>query len=44
MLGGLGWSLRDFYVGGGLKKYLKYDAVEILALEDFIAKANKGQL
>jgi len=24
VLGGEGWSLRDFYVGDGLKKYLAY--------------------
>lgn len=45
VLGGGGWSLRDFYVGGGLKDHLRYsDLVDILALEDFVARANKGEL
>jgi hypothetical protein len=45
VLGGPGWTLREFYVGGGLRKYLNYqDKVTILSLEDFVAKANKGQL
>jgi hypothetical protein len=45
VLGGEGWSLRQFYVGGGLKKYLAYDdKVEILTLESFVAKANEGHL
>jgi hypothetical protein len=45
VLGGNGWSLRDFYVGGGLKDYLKYsELVDIMTLEQFVAKANKGQL
>lgn len=44
VLGGAGWTLRDFYVGGGLKKYLKYDKVEILTLESFVAMANRGRL
>ena len=45
VLGGDGWSLRDFYVGGGLKEYLNYsELVQIMTLEQFVAKANKGQL
>jgi hypothetical protein len=45
VLGGEGWTLRDFYVRGGLLKYLRnLDAVEILTLEAFIARANKGKL
>ena len=45
VLGGPGWKLRDFYVGGGLHQYLHYgDLVDIMSLEPFIAKANKGQL
>ena len=45
VLGGRGWKLRDLYVEGGLKQYLKHaDLVTILSLEDFVAKANKGQL
>lgn len=45
VLGGEGWTLRHFYVGEGLKKYLSYtDKVEVLTLESFVAKANAGQL
>jgi len=45
VLGGGGWSLRDFYVGGGLQKYLRgIDSVEIVTLERFVANANKGVL
>ena len=45
VLGGIGWTLRDFYIGGGLKDYVKQiDLVTILDLEHFVAKANKGKL
>jgi hypothetical protein len=45
VLGGGGWKLRDFYTGGGLDRHLRYsNLVEIVTLEDFIAKANQGQL
>jgi hypothetical protein len=45
VLGGAGWSLRDFYIEGGLAKYLRHtDAVEILSLEQFVARANKQKL
>ena len=45
VLGGGGWSLREFYVGGGLSEHLRHsDLVSILTLEDFVAKANKGEL
>jgi len=45
VLGGPGWKLRDFYVSGGLDKYLKNTGkVKILTLEEFVAKANKGEL
>lgn len=45
VLGGEGWSLRAFYTGGGLKKHLvKPELVDIITLEAFIAKANKGAL
>lgn len=45
VLGGTGWTLRDFYVSGGLNKYLRLSAeVRILKLEDFIVLANRGQL
>jgi hypothetical protein len=45
VLGGEGWTLRTFYIGDGLKKYLGYaDKVEILTLESFVGKANDGKL
>src|SRR3989304_1126250 len=45
VLGGRGWKLRDFFIEGGLKQYLRHaDLVTILSLEDFVAKANKGLL
>jgi hypothetical protein len=45
VLGGEGWTLRNYYCGEGLKKYLAYaDKVEILTLESFVARANAGKL
>lgn len=45
VLGGEGWTLRDFYTEGGLKSHLvDSDKVEIVTLEHFIATANRGQL
>jgi len=45
VLGGEGWSLRDFYIGEGLKKYLSYaEKVEILTLESFVGRANSSKL
>ncbi len=45
VLGGEGWTLRDFYVGGGLQEHLTHsELVEILTLEKFVAHANSGSL
>lgn len=45
VLGGDGWSLREFYVGGGLESYLQHaDKVDIMTLETFVAVANNGEL
>lgn len=45
VLGGEGWKMRQFYVDGGLKKYLPLeDRVEIMTLEGFVARANQGKL
>jgi hypothetical protein len=46
VLGGEGWTLRQFYTSGGLTKYLKtaLDSVEIVTLEGFTARANQGRL
>ncbi len=40
VLGGKKWTLRDFYVGGELKKYCNCERVEILTLDDFLTLAN----
>jgi hypothetical protein len=45
VLGGDGWTLRDFYTSGGLKAHLIHaDRVQIVALERFVALANQGKL
>ena len=45
VLGGPGWTLRDYYTGGGLQKHLaNSDRVVIVGFEDFIARANQGKL
>ena len=44
--GSSGWTLKEFYLSGGLNKYFSFnlDNIIILSLEDFISKANKGEL
>ncbi len=45
VLGGPGWTLREYYIGGGLNQHLRYaDLVNIISLENFVARVNKGQL
>lgn len=45
VLGGEGWTLRSFYIGGGLRTHLVHaDKVNILTLEAFVAMANRGEL
>jgi PD-(D/E)XK nuclease superfamily domain len=45
VLGGDGWTLRDFYTEGGLDEYIiGADKVEVLKLEAFIRKANQSKL
>ena len=45
VLGGEGWKLRDFFIGGGLNRHLRYgELVSIITLENFIARANQGSL
>src|SRR5947209_12901426 len=40
VLGGAGWKLRDFYIGGGLNEHLRFgDLVRIVSLEGFVALA-----
>ena len=45
VLGGEGWTLREFYIGGGLDRHLtRPGAVSVVTMENFIARANKGGL
>jgi len=45
VLGGPGWSLRDYYTSGDMNEHLHYsEYVSIITLEDFIARANMGTL
>lgn len=45
VLGGEGWTLRDFYVSGALHKHLaNAESVRIMTLESFVALANQGKL
>jgi len=45
VLGGPGWTLRDFYTGGGLRPHLtQIDRVRIVTLETFVALANQAAL
>ena len=45
VLGGPGWTLREFYMGDGLKRFLaNTDRVRVVNLEDFVAAANQGRL
>ena len=45
VLGGSGWTLRDYYVSGDIRHYLRNcEPVEIVALETFVARANQARL
>jgi hypothetical protein len=45
VLGGEGWTLRDFYTSGRLRKHLvNSDKVEVVTLESFVGRANQGSL
>ena len=45
VLGGNGWTLRDYFTSGELQEYLKdTDCVRVVTLEDFVALANEGGL
>lgn len=45
VLGGGGWTLKEFYLKGGLEKHLKLThPVKIVSLEDFITLANQQKL
>lgn len=47
VLGGDGWTLRNFYTKGGLNSYItdpRMNEVKIVTFERFIALANRGEL
>lgn len=45
VLGGEGWTLREYYLSGHVLQHLKNcDSVQIVSLEAFVAKANQGKL
>jgi hypothetical protein len=45
VLGGIGWTLRDFYVSGALERHLIHAGhVTVMMLEQFVALANNGEL
>ncbi len=45
ILGGDGWSLREFYISDRLGKFMQNVAlVKVVSLERFIAMANKAEL
>ena len=45
VLGGSGWSLRDYFLAGGLNRHLAHaDLVTLIDLENFVALANQGKL
>lgn len=45
VLGGDGWSMRDFYVRDGLARYIPaHRKVTIVTLEGFLGIANLGKL
>ena len=45
VLGGAGWSLRDYYLEGGLNRHIVHaDLVNLIDLENFVALANQSKL
>ncbi|GHC41386.1 PD-(D/E)XK nuclease superfamily protein [Roseibacillus persicicus] len=45
VLGGEGWSLKEFYLAGGLRRHLSLDQqVEILSPETLLLRAREGKL
>ncbi len=45
VLGGDGWSYKDFYVGGGLRPFIpNTERVNITTLDAFVGAANQGLL
>jgi hypothetical protein len=45
VLGGEGWTLRNFYTSGGLKPFMVHSGkVDVVTLEGFVGRANQGRL
>jgi hypothetical protein len=45
VLGGPGWTLRDYFTSGALAAHLVHaDLVRVVSLEEFVACANSGRL
>lgn len=45
VLGGEGWTLKKFYLSGGLERHLSLDQpVKLLGLEDFLLLATENKL
>ena len=45
VLGGEGWTLREFYTSGALTNYIRAaEKIEIVTLEAFVARANRAKL
>jgi hypothetical protein len=45
VLGGQNWRFKDFYLNRGLENYIsEASRVHLIALEDFVARANQGRL
>ena len=45
VLGGEGWRFKEFYISGGLQRFLvNADLVNIVSLERFVELANQGRL
>jgi hypothetical protein len=45
VLGGDGWTLRDYFTSGALREHLVHSAhVQVITLEKFVALANGGKL
>jgi hypothetical protein len=45
VLGGNGWSMKEFYIKGGLDEYIRESQlVHIVDLDTFVALANSGKL
>ncbi len=45
VLGGEGWTLRDFYVSGGLAPFIPQShLINIITFEQFVARANGSRL